>query len=188
MILLMGYGFEISFNLENKQIILTVSRKNPGKRYDMIIRAMKEISKKFPDMQLVMIGPDDDHIPINTPEISYLGKVAEDDLADAYDACDLFVMMSESESFGMVFCEAWARKKPVIGNRNCGAVASLIDEGMNGLLCSNEKELGEAFCQLLGDSNYRKELGQQGYEKVCRSYTWDAVSERVSMCYENLLR
>jgi glycosyltransferase involved in cell wall biosynthesis len=182
-----GLRFRKMFNLENKQIILTVSRKNPGKHYDMILRVVKKIYLKYPDIQFVMIGPDDDHIPINGPGINYLGKVAEDILADAYDACDIFVMMSESESFGMVFCEAWARKKPVIGNRHCGAVASLIDEGKNGLLCSNEKELVEAFCHLLDDSDYGQQLGQQGYEKVCAEYTWDAVADRALTCYRELL-
>lgn len=182
-----GLGFRKRFDLEDKKIILSVSRKNPGKRYDMIIRAVQEIYKKYPNIQFVMIGPDDDHIPIDAPGITYLGKVSEDVLADAYDACDLFVMMSESESFGMVFCEAWARKKPVIGNRNCGAVSSLIDEGKNGLLCSNEKELIEAIFQILGKGNYGKQLGQQGYEKVCETYTWDAVADRVLVCYNELL-
>jgi glycosyltransferase involved in cell wall biosynthesis len=134
-----------------------------------------------------MIGPDEDKKPITSENVLYLGTLRDKELADAYDACDIFAMMSESESFGMVFCEAWSRKKPVIGNSNCGAVASLIDHGVDGLLCSDTTEVCRAIRQLLEDKKISDQFGARGYEKVIERYTWDKISEQVYQCYNNLV-
>lgn len=182
-----GEKFREKFHLEERDIILTVSRKTSSKQYERLIRAMDRIKQSHPESILVMIGPDDDKKPVDSENVLYLGKLSEEDLVNAYDASDLFAMMSESESFGMVFCEAWARKKPVLGSRNCGAVATLIDEGNDGLLCADDEELAVAIVQLLEDKRYAALLGENGYTKVVECYTWNNVAERALACYEELL-
>lgn len=183
-----GDRFRCKYNFGSQPIVLTVSRKNPGKKYDMIIRAMKGVREKIYDAVLVMIGPDDDNIQYDEEFFYYLGRVDEEILADAYDACNVFAMMSESESFGMVFCEAWSRKKPVIGNKHCGAVSSLIDHENDGILCSNEDELIDALSRLLLEPNISSKMGNRGFEKVMKSYTWDTITEKINMIYTNLLQ
>jgi glycosyltransferase involved in cell wall biosynthesis len=182
-----GSRFREKYHLTDKEIILTVSRKSPAKHYDYLIQAVEEIRHDHPRVVLVMIGPDEDKKPIASENVLYLGTLRDKELADAYDACDLFAMMSESESFGMVFCEAWSRKKPVIGNSNCGAVASLIDHGVDGLLCSDKTEVRRAIRQLLEDKKISDQFGARGYEKVMERYTWDKISEQVYQCYNNLV-
>ncbi len=181
-----GSRFREKYHLMDKKIILTVSRKSPIKHYDYLIQAIEELHTDHPDAILVMIGPDDDKIPIRSKLVLYLGKLEDEDLADAYDACDVFAMMSESESFGMVFCEAWSRKKPVIGNRNCGPVATLIEDETDGLLCSDKRELNNAISRLL-DKKTSVEFGERGYQKVIKNYTWDKIADRVFKCYNNLI-
>ncbi|MDD1700441.1 MAG: glycosyltransferase [Methanoregula sp.] len=182
-----GSRFREKYHLTDKEIILTVSRKSPTKNYDYLIEAIEGIKHDHPEVILVMIGPDEDKKPIKSENVLYLGKLGDRDLADAYDACDVFAMMSESESFGMVFCEAWSRKKPVIGNRNCGAVAAIIDHNWDGLLCSDKKEVRSAIIQLLEDKKNSVIFGERGYQKVIERYTWDKISNRVYNCYNNLI-
>jgi len=182
-----GSRFREKYHLMDKEIILTVSRKTPIKHYDYLIQAIEELHTDHPDLVLVMIGPDDDKIPIRSKLVLYLGKLEDEDLADAYDACDIFAMMSESESFGMVFCEAWSRKKPVIGNRNCGPVATLIEDERDGLLCSDKRELNSAIVRLL-DKKTSVEFGERGYQKVIKNYTWNKIADRVFKCYNKLIR
>jgi len=179
-----GENFRKRYDFGTNPIVLTVSRKNQGKKYDIIIRAMERVRNLIPNAIMVMIGPDDDDTPITSEYIHYLGKVDDSILADAYDACSVFTMMSDSESFGMVFCEAWARKKAVIGNKNCGAVSSLIENEIDGLLCSNEEELSDALIRLLSDSNISNTMGKRGYEKVMKSYTWEIVTEKIYSIYK----
>jgi len=182
-----GNSFREKYSLNNKNIILTVSRKTPSKRYDLLIQAVSIIKNNVKDAHLVMIGPDEDNIPINSSFVTYLGKVSDEDLASAYDACDVFAMMSESESFGMVYCEAWSRKKPVIGNLYCGAVASLIHNGVDGYLCKDAYDVANKIELLIQDSQLAKSLGDAGYKKVIENYTWEIVSEKIYNIYKRIL-
>lgn len=182
-----GTVFKSKYNLEGKDVILTVSRKNPSKRYDLLIDAVKKINSDFKNAHLVMIGPDDDKTSINSENVSYLGKVSQIDLVNAYDACTVFAMMSESESFGMVFCEAWARKKPVIGSVHCGAVSDLIDNGIDGFLCSNVEEIRKNIRTILKDEELAQKLGENGLKKVINNYTWDIVTKKVMDLCCNIL-
>jgi glycosyltransferase involved in cell wall biosynthesis len=86
----------------------------------------------------------------------------------------------------MVFCEAWSRKKPVIGNRNCGAVAALIDNNLDGFLCSGKKELIIAITKLLTDKETAALFGERGYQKVINNYTWEIIADRVLNCYNTI--
>jgi glycosyltransferase involved in cell wall biosynthesis len=179
-----GARFRNKYHLENGKLALFVGRKEPFKRYDVAIAALESI----PDgnLHLVMIGRDIDRRPISSGRVTYLGELPQDDIADAYDACDVFVMPSENESFGIVFLEAWARRKPVIGNRLCAAVASVIEHGKDGLLCTGVAETAAAIARLTADPALAASMGNAGYEKTMRNYTWDVIARKVKQLYSTL--
>jgi glycosyltransferase involved in cell wall biosynthesis len=179
-----GSRFRRKYQVGNKKIILFVGRKEFHKRYDLAVEAVELIGDEH--VVLIMIGRDIDRQPVSSPRVVCLGEVNHDDLIDAYDACDVFLLPSENESFGMVFLEAWARRKPVIGNRVCGPVACLIDEGENGYLCSNATEIAARIAQLLANPELAGTLGRAGYEKMVRRYTWDVIAQRVRDLYAEL--
>jgi glycosyltransferase involved in cell wall biosynthesis len=179
-----GARFREKHGLAGVKIVLFVGRKELFKRYDLAIAALELIADAR--VRLVMIGRDVDRQPLASPYVSWLGEVDRHDLLDAYDACDVFLLPSQNESFGMVFLEAWARRKPVIGNRSCGPVACLIDEGENGYLCSTPAEIAQRIAQLLSDPQLAARLGNAGYEKMARRYTWDAIARMVLDLYQRL--
>lgn len=94
--------------------------------------------------------------------------------------------LTESESFGMVFCEAWSRKKPVIGNINCGPVSTLIDDGIDGFLCDNSEDLADKIILLINNKNLSEDLGTKGFMKVINNYTWDRVANKAYLIYKQL--
>ncbi len=179
-----GARFRDKYGLDGRKIVLFVGRKEFFKRYDLAVAAVELIGDER--VRLVMIGRDIDGQPVSSPHVSWLGELDRQDLVDAYDACDVFVLPSENESFGIVFLEAWARRKPVIGNRSCGAVACLIDEGENGYLSSTAEEIAARIVQLIANPALSRRLGQAGYEKVVRRYTWDAIAAKVYQQYADL--
>ncbi|HEY2107195.1 MAG TPA: glycosyltransferase family 4 protein [Candidatus Binataceae bacterium] len=179
-----GARFRVKYGLEGRKIILFVGRKEFFKRYDLAVAAIELIGDAR--VRLVMIGRDIDGQPVSSPYVSFLGEVERQDLLDAYDACDVFLLPSENESFGMVFLEAWARRKPVIGNRSCGPVACLIDESENGYLCSTAEEIAGRIARLIADPELAARLGQAGHDKVLRRYTWDAIAGTVRDLYARL--
>jgi glycosyltransferase involved in cell wall biosynthesis len=96
----------------------------------------------------------------------------------AMGAADVLVLPSESESFGIVFTEAWMLGKPVVGSRRCGPVASLIDDGRDGFLCENPEEIAARLEQLFDDPPAAEQMGAAGRQKTLSTYTWPHVADR----------
>lgn len=117
-----------------------------------------------------------------------LGSVSGADKADLLEATDVFAMPSRVDSFGIVYLEAWARGKPVIGAR-AGGVPDVIRDGEDGLLVAfgDVSGLAAAITRLLDDRAYGRALGAAGRAKVERRYTWDAIYARLRAVYARLL-
>ena len=128
----------------DQPIILTVSRLALSERYKghwQVLIALQTIRKFIPDIQYVIVGTGDElhHLSVAvhsmglTQNVTFAGFVPNHELADHYRLCDVFVMPSTKEGFGIVFLEAAACGKPVIGGRLDGTVDAL-DHGKLGIL------------------------------------------------------
>ena len=179
-----GGRFRRRHGLDDARIVLFVGRKERSKRYDLAVEAVDRIADER--VHLVMIGEEVDGRPIASARVHNLGVLPRADLLDAYDACEVFVLPSEHESFGIVFLEAWMRRKPVIGNARCGPVSSLIDAGTDGLLASDAGQLADAIKSLFSDPEGARRMGETGHAKVLARYTWTHVASRVRSLYEDL--
>jgi glycosyltransferase involved in cell wall biosynthesis len=179
-----GRRFRAKYDLGEGNLILFAGRKEPGKRYQVAIDTVNLLADTT--ALLVMVGEEVDGLPIAGERVRYLGWVNNDDLWDAFDACDVFVLPSRFESFGLVFLQAWIRGKPVIGDAGCPAVCSLIEDGVDGFLCADAKQTAMRLESLLADSGMRNAMGQAGRRKVLRNYTWEIVAGKVRSVYEGL--
>lgn len=182
-----GTEFRKKFGLGEIPIVLFVGRKSYPKRYDALIRAVRIVNKTLP-CRLVMIGPDVNQKPVDREDALYLGQQDRQTILNAYEACDIFAMLSSSESFGMVFTEAWMKGKPVIGYKHCGAVSSLIDDGENGFLCDREEDTAERIIQILHNPNLAKSLGESGRSKTLNRFTWDKISDKARDLYNQTIQ
>jgi glycogen synthase len=167
--------FRARHDLDDRPIVLFVGRKEKRKRYDLAVAAMERLAG---DALLVMVGRDVDAKPIGSDRVRHLGPLSDEELAAAYEACDVFVLPSEFESFGMVFLDAWLRARPVIGNLSCGAAASLIDHGVDGYLCRDAEEIADSLKRLLDDPSLAARMGAAGRAKTLSEYTWEKVADR----------
>ena len=175
--------FRARHNLGQRRIVLFVGRKEHGKRYDLAVDAVEMLPR---DTLLVMVGRDVDGKKIESDRVRQLGLLPDDELAAAYEACHVFVLPSMFESFGMVFLDAWLRGKPVIGNATCGAAASLIDDGVDGFLCRNAREIAAAARRLFDDPGFAARIGGAGRAKTLAEYTWDRVADRALEALEQI--
>lgn len=170
-----GNRFRSEFGFGDRPILLWVARKNVLKGYREAIEAVHGVRAEGIDAALVMIGPEEDYLPIAGDGVHYLGVLPREKVLDAFDACDVLVFPSLHESFCLVFCEAWLRGKPVLGNRYCIAARGLIDHGRDGYLCSDTAELGEYALELLRHPARARAMGESGREKVMRARGWDRI-------------
>jgi glycosyltransferase involved in cell wall biosynthesis len=126
--------------------------------------------------------------PAQQGQITLMNDFPESEKPNLLAAADVLVHPSGNESFGIVFVEAWAAGKPVIG-ADVGAPASLIVEGEDGLLFryGDAASLAQKAGQLLLQPAQRVAMGAAGWEKVLANYTWEIVADQVRQVYADLL-
>lgn len=107
---------------------------------------------------------------------------------DALAAADLLVMPSRTDSFGIVYLEAWCYDLPVIGAR-AGGVPGVIDEGENGMLVrfGDVAGLSERIARLLDDPALARRLGRAGHAKVLRELRFEQKFAQMRAVYTELL-
>jgi phosphatidylinositol alpha-1,6-mannosyltransferase len=181
------------------QIILTVGRWDASEAYkgvDHLIAALPMLLKEFPDVQLVAIGEGTDLPRLQSlaresgvaDRVHFLPFMSPDGLPSAYDHCEVFAMPSRGEGFGLVFIEAMARGRPVVGGAH-GGTPEIIDDGINGFLVphGDAAQLVDRLKRLLASDSVRREMGAQALAKVRRDFTFARFSSELAEILNELL-
>ncbi|MBA7518935.1 D-inositol-3-phosphate glycosyltransferase [subsurface metagenome] len=182
--------FRRRYDIGNAPVVLFVGRKEEGKGIDTLVDSMSMVWRKIPQAKLIVAGIRTYYSKVIEKKVSSLDarerrniilidNFEDSEKPDLFASADVFAMPSKVESFGITYLEAWASGKPVIGCR-IGAVASLINEGKDGLLVEygNQQELGSAILKLLTYGDLKRKLGENGRKKACEEYTWDIITQR----------
>ncbi len=113
-----------------------------------------------------------------------LDDLTEGEKQDALAACDLLCMPSEGESFGMVYFEAWAYKKPVVA-LDLPTLRETIEANEAGLLTRDDTdELAAAVGKLIGDRKLAAEMGLHG-RTLLSSHSWDSSTASYMAAYSS---
>ncbi|MFZ5592645.1 MAG: glycosyltransferase [Bacillota bacterium] len=165
----------------NSPFILVLGRKSGAKGYRQTIDAVEQLNREGIDVRVVLIGPDDDGVPVDSPCAVYLGRQPRNVVRGALKSCIALCNMSVSESFGIVLLEAWLAGKPVIANKACAAFNDIAVDNENALLVT-EQTLPYAIRQLISDQRLRERLARNGHTAAMR-FDWSVVSEQfVQIC------
>ena len=187
------------YSLESKKVIMTVGRLVPRKGNDTIIKSLKKVIERIPDVVYLIVGegPNKQKLEVLVEELGlkenviFAGYVSNEDLPRYYNLCDLYVLPNREtddfdtiEGFGITFVEASACGKPVIGGRSGGTSDSILD-GVTGVLVEpqDEEMLVNKIVEILVNHELTDRLGSQGRERVLEKCRWEVSSEIV----ENLL-
>ncbi len=165
----------------NRPFFLVLGRKTPSKGYRRVLAAHAARRSADPDSpDLVLIGPDEDGQAVEAPGAVYLGRQSREVVRGALAACRGLITMSESESFGIVLCEAWLFGRPVIANAACYSFRDLVAHERTGLLVTTDAELAGAMARLAGDPASARAMGEAGFAIVQQHYTWSHVADAVA--------
>lgn len=157
-----------------------------------LVEAMQRLWRAGHPGTLVLIGAPLTHFEAfyarlpqsDRARIRFLPYAPESVKRDALAAADVFALPSRTDSFGIVFLEAWCYGVPVIGAR-AGGIPDVITDGSDGLLVrfGDVAGLAQAIRLLLDDRALARRLGAAGREKTLRSLTWDHVYARARAVY-----
>lgn len=105
-----------------------------------------------------------------------------------FNAIDVNVLTSVSESFPYVILEGARMKKPVVSTK-VGGIARLVDDGENGYLCQTGdwKAIGDRILSLVKDGALAKFFGQKLYKAAEDRFSYDSMAESHIATYSQIL-
>ena len=179
--------------LAGHHILLTVGRLQRRKGHDTMLRALPIIARKVPDLHYVIAGTGEEEDRLRTLAdevgvtklVTFAGHVSDAELPALYQSCDVFVMPNREEAgrdiegFGIVFLEAAACARPVVGGRSGGVREAVVD-GETGLLVDGHdpEAVAGAVLSLLGDPARAAAMGRRGRKRVEQEFGWEAIAAR----------
>jgi spore coat protein SA len=185
-----------AYGLENKTVILYAGRLSRNKGVDRLVQALPELSKKFKDLALVIVGSNwfsQNHITDYVAYVRALAKklpvpvittgfVAPDKIQYWFAAADLFVCTSQwQEPLARVHYEAMAAGLPIVTTAR-GGNPEVIQLGENGFVVENPEDprnFAEKITQILSDKSLMKRMGEKGRELAISQYQWDRVASEL---------
>lgn len=180
--------FRRSLDLEpGRPIILYAAKLRPHKRPDDLLEAFARMPSggaREPHAYLLFVG-DGEMRPalearaaaLGLNAVKFLGFRNQTELPPLYDLCDVFVLPSMRDAWGMVINEAMNAARPVIASDKVGAAADLIGDGVNGFIfpAGDVEALRDRLARVLGDPARRAAMGAASLARINQ---WDYESDR----------
>jgi len=167
-----------TFRLHGGFKLLCVARLDSSERYkgfEQVFHALARLGSQHKDVHFNLVGDGIDRMRLEraahqlgvSQQITFWGRLSDEDLAAAYADCDVFVMPSKREGFGIVFLEAMRHAKPCIGG-NHGGTPEVIEHGKSGFLVKygDVEALANNIATLRREPALRATLGVRGRELV----------------------
>lgn len=124
-----------------------------------------------------------------TGEVTFAGKVADEEIQDFYSACDAFLFPNENQTWGLAVLEAMACGCPVLVSRGA-AVHEVLTDGENAFLFPprNPEALAAKIQSVANQPALRARVAQQGMELVRTKYNWEQFGRQVAQVFQDLIR
>ena len=171
------------------RVILTVGRWLANERYkgmDTLVTALPRLLTRWPELQLLAVGEGNDRAWLEdlaeqngvNRHVHFLSGLSFAELAACYEACEMFALPSRGEGFGLVYLEAMARGKPVIGGAHGGA-PEVIEDGVTGYLVphGDAVQLATSIETLLSDPAMAQKMGARGRQRVEREFRFSVFAK-----------
>ena len=163
-----------------RAVILFASKMQPHKRAADLLEAYARLSldgAAEPAPYLVFAGDGAERASLERrarelkwDSIRFIGFRNQSELPALYDLCDVFVLPSEHEPWGLVVNEAMNAGKPVIASDRVGAGPDLIEDGVNGFIypVRDVAALADRLRKLIDSPERRTAMGARALEAVAR--------------------
>jgi len=177
-----------------RRVLMHVSNFRPVKRVRDIVRIYARVQEAVPSV-LVMVGDGPDRVEAETEArtlgvdrtVHFLGKI--DVVAPLLAGADLFLLPSQSESFGLSALEALASGTPVVGSK-AGGLVEVVKEGVTGAL----REIGDvdamatASIEILSDRDRWETMSRDAAADSRARFSRDDIVRQYEALYEDAVR
>jgi glycosyltransferase involved in cell wall biosynthesis len=124
-----------------------------------------------------------------TQEVTFAGKVADEEIQDFYCACDAFLFPNENQTWGLAVLEAMACGCPVLVSSGA-AVHEVLADGENAFLFPprNPATLAARIQEIATQPELRAAVAQKGMDLVRTQFTWDQFARQIEQVCTELAR
>ncbi len=166
---------------------------------EYLIKAFKIVSDKYQEvpLKLLIVGGGSLEVSLKSlvkeldieNKTVFTGKVPFSDVPKYHNMLSVSVSVSNSESFGVAIIEASSCSKPVVVS-NVGGLPEVVEDGVSGFVVPprDPQKTAEAIEKLVLDESLRKQIGQNGRERVKRLYNWDDNVKQMIKVYKELIK
>ena len=185
--------------LAGKRVILYLGRLHPGKGLPVLIRSFSRVAAKFPDVVLLVAGPDERgtrgkmeselRILGIRERVVFTGFLAGygRDWVAAFSCADIFVLPSYFEGFSSAIVEAMAAGLPVVISEYCGSICEGVRNEEAGVVVPVQEEpLAEAMASLLADEQRRQRMVGAA-QRLGRRYAWPRLAQSMAAHYLEII-
>jgi phosphatidylinositol alpha-1,6-mannosyltransferase len=191
-----GLAVRQRYGLQDRPVIVCVSRLVRRKGQDSLVRALPAIRRRIPDTALLLVGDGPYRPTLETmareegvaEHVVFTGSVHWPELPGHYAAGDLFAMPCRTrragldvEGLGIVYLEASATGLPVVGGDSGGAPDAVL-EGETGFVVPGRDSdaLVDRITAILADQSLGKRMGEAGRAWVEAQWRWDIQAARLA--------
>lgn len=170
--------------------VLFVGRLAPVKGLPRLVRAFARLQR--PDFQLVLAGPDENGHRVAVEHaarqagirdrVTFTGMITGDEKSRYLSHARVFVLASDSESFGIAAIEAAGHGIPLLVTTGVGVAHDIAETHAGVVVEPTEEAIARGLEQLLAD----RESFVRGTRDLSGRYTWERATERLEMVYEAL--
>ena len=191
------------FDLQGKTVLLTAARLVPRKNLDTVIQAVGRVACENSDLRYLILGDGAERQHLEQivenlglrSVVRFVGPVSNRTIGDFYNLCDLFVLANrvtpdgDIETFGMVFVEANAAGKAVVGGRSGGAAEAIVDK-VTGFLVDPEdvEEMAATLKMLLENPSLRQKLGAAGLRRARSEFDWKSRAQMLRQISDEIVQ
>jgi L-malate glycosyltransferase len=172
------------------RVVMHISNFRPVKRVRDVVNVFARIRAEIPSV-LVMVGdgPDRVHAEAEARDLGiegavfFLGKI--ETVAPLLSAADLFLLPTQSESFGLSALEALASGVPVVGT-NAGGLPEVVRDGVTGALCAvgDVDGMAAAAIAILRDRERWQEMSTLAARDARERFALNDVVEQYESFYD----
>jgi len=176
-----------------ERVLVHISNFRPVKRVLDVVETFRRVLDRMP-ARLVLVGDGPDRSQVEAycrqnricHAITFVGNLPL--VEEALVGADLFLLPSETESFGLAALEALSCEVPVIAT-DVGGLPEVVSHGECGYLLpvGDVEAMAEAALDLLSDDDKRREFGRAGRRRALEEFSQDDVVARYRAVYEGVV-
>ena len=177
----------------DERLLVHISNFRPVKRVLDVVDTFHRVHQRVPS-RLLLVGDGPDRPKVEQrcrtlgicDAITFIGNVPL--VEEALVGADLFLLPSETESFGLAALEALSCKVPVIAT-DVGGLPEVVIDGENGFLfpVGDVDSMAAAAVKLLRNDDLRRRFGESGRRLALEQFNQDDIVERYRRIYRHAL-